>query len=231
MHVTRCSNASYMWQSLLKGRDIISIGAHWRVGDGYQLDIWRDKWLCNPPSYKVTYNEPVTPTPMRVASLIDEDTRCWKVNEVMELFEQNEAEMILTTPLSRTSCPDTLIWSSSETGMFTVRSAYYVARAWLGKPIQHPSSRSPIWRWLWMANVLPKTKLFMWKVFHNILPTTGALWCRGISVAVVCSVCEARTESSFHILFDCPLSKMDVGFFGTTGIKVIIMLYVSAHML
>ena len=36
------SSASYAWKSILKGRDVISKGAIWRVGDGKQIRIWGD---------------------------------------------------------------------------------------------------------------------------------------------------------------------------------------------
>ena len=43
--VSKGPNASYLWRSLLEGRKVIEEGSIWRVGDGKQIDVWKDKWL------------------------------------------------------------------------------------------------------------------------------------------------------------------------------------------
>ena len=47
-------SVSYAWKSILKGRDVISRGAVWRVGDGKQIRIWGDNWLPLKNKAKVT---------------------------------------------------------------------------------------------------------------------------------------------------------------------------------
>ncbi|KAM1166342.1 hypothetical protein PS1_025968 [Malus domestica] len=41
----RGHRASWAWASLLKGRDIISGGAHWQVMNGQSIQLWVDRWL------------------------------------------------------------------------------------------------------------------------------------------------------------------------------------------
>ena len=48
------TSASYAWKSILKGRDVISRGALWRVGDGKQIRIWGDNWLPIKNNAKIT---------------------------------------------------------------------------------------------------------------------------------------------------------------------------------
>ena len=35
---------SYSWRSILKGRDVIQRGSHWRIGDGRKVKIWQHHW-------------------------------------------------------------------------------------------------------------------------------------------------------------------------------------------
>jgi hypothetical protein len=40
-----CVNMSYTWRSILHGIELVKKGVIWRIGDGEQVDIWRDPWL------------------------------------------------------------------------------------------------------------------------------------------------------------------------------------------
>lgn len=46
-----------------------------------------------------------------------------------ELVYGEEASLILSIPLSSFNPPDTLIWTKEPKGMFTTKSAYFVARS------------------------------------------------------------------------------------------------------
>ncbi|KAM0986200.1 hypothetical protein ACFX13_013659 [Malus domestica] len=37
--------ASWIWSSLLEGRELLREGAHWQVLNGHQTKLWVDKWL------------------------------------------------------------------------------------------------------------------------------------------------------------------------------------------
>ena len=62
-----------------------------------------------------------------VSSLIDDDSKCWKVNLVRELFLPFEVETILTIPLSFSLPDDKIIWVGNRRGEFSVKSAYHIA--------------------------------------------------------------------------------------------------------
>jgi hypothetical protein len=48
------SNASFTWQSIVYGLELLKQGIIWRVGSGSQIRIWRDPWIPRPHSYRVT---------------------------------------------------------------------------------------------------------------------------------------------------------------------------------
>jgi len=39
---------SFAWRSILKGREVIKKGAQWRVGNGENILIYKDRWLPDP---------------------------------------------------------------------------------------------------------------------------------------------------------------------------------------
>ncbi|XP_050262110.1 polygalacturonase inhibitor 2-like [Quercus robur] len=77
------TSPSYAWRSIHISLDVLRKETRWRVGNGRRIHIWEDKWLPTPTTYKVT--SPPTDFedfPM-VVSLIDLDTRWWKVDTVL----------------------------------------------------------------------------------------------------------------------------------------------------
>lgn len=64
-----------------------------------------------------------------VCDLIDRENACWKTKVIDALFLPHEAEEIKKIPLSNHLPADKQIWACSPNGLlFTVRSAYWVAR-------------------------------------------------------------------------------------------------------
>ena len=85
---------------------------------------------------------------------------------------------------------------------FSVRSAYK-AREILGKEGPQIENRSMIWKSIWMAKVVPKVRIFMWRLIHNIVPTVQNLRGKGLQLVNRCCVCDQEGESTFHVMFEC----------------------------
>ncbi|KAG7994699.1 hypothetical protein I3843_01G071600 [Carya illinoinensis] len=64
-----------------------------------------------------------------VAELIDHSTKSWKRDLVQEIFEEEEASVILQTPISSLNSKDKLIWHGTQNGSFLVKSAYHMEKA------------------------------------------------------------------------------------------------------
>jgi hypothetical protein len=63
-----------------------------------------------------------------VKALIDEDTHGWNKGLLETLFTAEEVDAILSIPLSSTNRSDGVIWRGSSNGIFTVKSAYQMAK-------------------------------------------------------------------------------------------------------
>ena len=70
-------NGSFAWKSILKGRDVISKGLQWRVGNGALIRIYHDSWLPDPYSKRVVSSRDFLGSDAQVAVLIDKEKRVW----------------------------------------------------------------------------------------------------------------------------------------------------------
>ena len=201
------SNPSYARRSIHKSLKVLKQGTRWRVGNGKLVHIWDDKWLPTPTTYKV-----ISPPkdfgdfPM-VSSLIDEDTKMWRMDRLIEIFFPFEVNTILNIPLSHHLPEDSIIWVVNKKRIFSMKGAYYVAKKMLDSDIQGETSRgdvhAPLWKRIWQLNIPEKICIFAWRLCMNAIPTMVNLSRRGIQVDVLCSICKKEEEATEHVILKC----------------------------
>ena len=122
------SNPSFTWRSIMAAQDIVNYGLCWRIGNGEKIKVWGDKWLPTPSTYQVTSPRMFLQAKTLVCDLIDREKACQKTKAIDALFLPHEVEEIKKIPLSIHLPVDKQICACSPNGLFTVRSAYWVAR-------------------------------------------------------------------------------------------------------
>jgi hypothetical protein len=116
---------------------------------------------------------------------------------------------ICSLPLSPLGHPDQMVWSGNKSGLFTVKSAYYLEMQHRNQAKGESSTawqEVGMWKSIWNLNVPPVLKNFLWKVCHNVLPTKVNLFSKKIVQDPLCPCCSREEESLFHILWNCPSS-------------------------
>lgn len=181
-------------------QDIIRKSSKWRVGDGKFISIWNDKWLLNVSNAKVI----TPPFPCMENASVDflfkHNEKRWDGKIIKDLFNQRDANLILSFPLSRNLCIDKLIWAHEQSGNFSVSSCY---KALVG---EYPEDKTVIWGWFWNLK-LPskiKKKKFMWQVYSNCLPTTDLLSGKHVDCSNLCKMCMSRDETYDHFFCRLP---------------------------
>ena len=119
-----------------------------------------------------------------VSSLIDNDTRWWKIDVINATFLPHEANTILKIPLNYNLPEDCLIWIGNKRGEFTIKSAYHIASGIVDSIEEgestSSSSRSLLWKQIWQQKFPSKLKIFAWRTCVYSLPTMQNLNHRGV---------------------------------------------------
>lgn len=99
-------------------------GARWKVGYGDNISVWNDAWLpsLDHPTVQLLAMEGFQEA--RVVDLINPVSHKWKPELIKCLFTPQEAELILSIPLSQNLIEDKLIWPFVSLGSYSVKSGY-----------------------------------------------------------------------------------------------------------
>ena len=150
LNLKKGSNHSYTWRSIHNSLDVIRKGTGWSVGNRRRIHIWEDEWLPTPTTYKVISTPKDLGNFPMVSSLINEDTKWWKVNTIKALFLLFEANSILKIPFSYNMPDNKLICVGKKRGSFTVKSAYFIVAKIVNSSEEGESSnkdsRSQLWK-------------------------------------------------------------------------------------
>ncbi|KAL5856994.1 hypothetical protein ACOSQ3_004452 [Xanthoceras sorbifolium] len=121
--VTKARGAdSFLWKSLIWGKVIFYAGSRWRVGNGRMVQIYKDRWLPRPSSFR-----PFSPPVLSLFATVDvlkSVTGGWNELLVKLAFHPDDAALILSIPPSSVSVDDSMIWHFEEKGVYTVKSGY-----------------------------------------------------------------------------------------------------------
>ncbi|XP_042984282.1 uncharacterized protein LOC122313374 [Carya illinoinensis] len=105
---------SMIWRSLRSSIELLKGGLVWRVGNGKSIKIWGDKWIPRFSSFKVQSPLKILEPEAKVEKLIEEGCGRWKADLIKEIFTEEEADLILNTPISQTNLDDKQIWAPSK---------------------------------------------------------------------------------------------------------------------
>jgi ribonuclease HI len=201
--------SSFTWQSVWFGLQTLKRGHIWRVGDGTSINIWSDAWIPSSPSRKILTPRGNT-VYTKVSELIDPVTRSWDEELLRDLFLDVDVTRILKIPLAVGMMEDFVSWNYTNTGIFTVRTAYHIewdhqhGRKLRRTNHQGSAAINPVWASLWALRVPAKMKIFSWRFVHGTIPCKAVLANRHIITSSLCPICQIHCEDTRHLFFQCP---------------------------
>ncbi|OIT23670.1 putative mitochondrial protein, partial [Nicotiana attenuata] len=68
------STGSWIWRSILWGRDLLLTGLKWRISDGKIINVWTDPWIPRNNGFTPKSIQMQNNLDLKVADLIDEET-------------------------------------------------------------------------------------------------------------------------------------------------------------
>ncbi|XP_071683352.1 uncharacterized protein [Lolium perenne] len=205
-------DASPSWHGTEHGITLIKEGIVSRIGNGKDVNIWRDNWLPRDYSLKVTHGKSRTRI-RRVNQLLQPDGKSWNEVLVRKVCYSNDAECILNLKLPEHPCDDFVAWHYDPSGIFSVKSAYRLAYnlkngvRWRAENSGEPDSSTKIWKITWRANVPKKVRIFGWRVACDNLATKRNKLRRTLEMDSICNICGREEEDNYHATVKCTKSS------------------------
>lgn len=166
------SNPSYFWRSLVETQVMMKRRMRKRTGNSLTITIWKVPWLPNlEDGYLTTeLHEPLQC--VKVQNLFDESQKSWDVEVIPDLFNDQDAKLILQIPIPLHDKEDSWYWVLDDKGLFTVKSCY---RKFQGE--------YPCVDRIWNLKLPWKMINFLWRACSNVLPTAMALQSKRVNIS------------------------------------------------
>ncbi|KAL0403558.1 UNVERIFIED_CONTAM: hypothetical protein Sradi_1996600 [Sesamum radiatum] len=198
---------SLVWRSIFSAKPLILTGLRYRVGSGFNIRIGLDPWIPRPSTFRPITVLPPHLAAASVSALIDHHTNDWCRECIETNFLPEDHDVILSIPLGRGIHEDIPIWHFTESGQFTVKSAYYLEISRSTDATSSVQAGSPSWNFFWSTKIPRRIQVFAWRACLNALPTSANLGHRIRSSLNACPYCETEMEDSLHALWDCHFAR------------------------
>ncbi|KAG9449626.1 hypothetical protein H6P81_009591 [Aristolochia fimbriata] len=193
------------WSQLVTFNFGVDGDTWWAVGNGQHTLFWRDMWLGSAPlriRHPSLYRVAASPDATVLDTLGSNQShstdwasvfrRALREDEVVAL---SSLESLIGSFYKDDGRLDSLIWSPSMDGSFTVASAYSVLL---------PSSDAHVSRRAWQLSAPPKVQFFNWSALHGKILTRDVLARRGQQLnSLFCPLCDTWMETTNHLLLHC----------------------------
>ncbi|KAH9781766.1 putative reverse transcriptase/RNA-dependent DNA polymerase [Citrus sinensis] len=200
------ANASYIWRSIMWGRQVIKKGMRWRIGNGKKIAIFSDNWLPRPETFRPIF--PLSlPVSSVVADLIKADNQ-WDEIKLRQHFLDVDTAEILKIPLPAEKAEDEVLWHYDKRGNYSIKSGYQLAlRSKFPDSTSCTEASHKYWSALWTLELPEKLKIFMWRASNNLLPSAENLWKRKVVEEPTCKRCKLSVETISHALLECKAAR------------------------
>jgi len=163
---------------MLRTRDFVKQGIRWKLGNGHTISFWLDSWCHGSPVVELSDPGPVVAdrSKVKVNGFITIE-KSWDTTKLSQILLQHLVRLVLAVPIPLTNMEDSFCWGFTGSGDFTTKFATWRAH----DNITH-DQESWKFNWIWKLNVMPKIRIFLWQLCHNVLPTRANLLRKGIFV-------------------------------------------------
>lgn len=206
MEASDSIKGSYAWRSILHGREILRKGAQWRVGNGKDISIWGKAGLPSVSIPRVNNPMGIDFPEIKISLLINSHTRNWDMDLLQALFRLEEVKLIRSIPLGNVSTRDKIVWSHSQSSVYSVKSGYYFFskdRYMLNDGSVSSKQSQKLWKLIWSLSVPAKVRNFMWRTTKNAIPVKTNLVKRKVLLEASCDHCHLHPEIVMHALWSC----------------------------
>ena len=195
--------ASPSLKSLMGIRHLVVKVACFQVGNSASIRIWSDPWIPNLPGFIPSPKEGANANlALVVSQLLTSEHRIWDMAKLNYFFEEPVVELILSIPIPVFQKEDCLAWIASNSGLFSVKFAY-----WLSRVESPPSNINAVRGQIWKTKIHEHFKMLLWRIAANLLPSKEIISRFNESMDLSCHLCSSAVETTLHLFTVCPFSK------------------------
>ncbi|XP_074277936.1 uncharacterized protein LOC141601541 [Silene latifolia] len=199
---SRVSNSSFLWNGICRAVDEISSRICWKIGNGKQTNLFNSRWVQG--TVPIRNRTDTEPDP----SLLDllHPSGDWNTSAIFRRFAPATAKLIITMEPPLLDTDDFLYWKYTEDGSYSVKTGYL--HLWLKSTTSSSSLKSSFpWSCIWKSPGSVKFPLLLWRLAHNIMPTSANLKERGVSLGLTCHFCGSSEENAYHLFRSCNITQ------------------------
>ena len=190
------SNCSWSWRKILQLRERVRPFIRHKVCNGVGTFLWHDFWNQIGPliprfGERIIYDYAIHRN-AHVAEVIDGGRWNWPIANSADLIAIKNSCGDYPLDDSR---EDTISWSLTSSGDFTVTSAWNQIRPRMQVVDWHTS--------VWFPQAVRRHAFIVWLVIHERLDTQDKLLKWGLINSMSCVFCRANVEDRNHLFFGC----------------------------
>jgi len=191
-------NISNIWKVVLQSLPLLREGITWRIRNGNSVRIGVDPWVGYGISHRLSedlithlHNRGITH--MNQIGESANSTflqQAWATHRVLEIPAQWQNEWqayfdaLTQAHVRLTEGPDEIIWAIANHGLYSPGLGYLKLM-----DAFKPPTILPIWRDLWKLDADPRTRLLMWNILFDKIPTGTNLKKRSFHGPFRCHLC------------------------------------------
>lgn len=201
-------HSSWGRNEIFKATEMLGLHSCWKIGNGSTIGVSSHRWIHGfKPIFKD--NTPLSEARnLKVSDLIMDNQQGWDLRKLYRLFDPSSARRIMGIELpSSPEYKDEQFWPYSQSGDYTTKSGYAILLQQKNEIFSMTSSfETKFFRILWGLGIMPKWKLFLWKLWHNGLATKSNIFKRRVGTSSECPICLDDNEDTQHLFRWCPLT-------------------------
>ncbi|KAJ4774067.1 Ribonuclease H-like superfamily protein [Rhynchospora pubera] len=204
---TNTRGTSQLWREVVKFRGELKEEVCWQIWNGQKAYAVSQPWF---QGWQTQSGASTADKKLKVRDLVDTQTNQWREDQLVRLFGPQEAIQILSTvraPDLNSNLDDALIWKRVKEGRYSVKEGYEW-RMKLENSLRTDTVNETHWlRISTLKNVVPKVKIFLWRLLVGTLPIAQNLHKRIRAISPMCQRCTIENEFECHCFFFCPGSR------------------------
>ncbi|KAJ4811131.1 RNA-directed DNA polymerase (reverse transcriptase)-related family protein [Rhynchospora pubera] len=210
------NKGSKMWRQVMGHRNFFKEKVMWQLGNGHKTYALSQPWFLG---WMVQEQASRFDRTLRVKDLVDAHNGQWEFQTLARLFQPTQVQNIIhgvSIPNLNDTREDRLIWKCAKNGNYSPKEGYReLMQAQQNMTVQHQGMWERIWH---CKNILPKIKIFLWRLINRGLPLAVNMHKRFQNFSPQCQRCHEENEFEMHCMFFCHTSRQ-VWFGSQLGIR------------